>query len=177
MNLLVTITLFLLMQSTQLLYDFNTGSAPDDWIVIDDGVMGGRSRGIYQLNNRGHGDFSGKVSLENNGGFSLIRHRLEPVDVTSYSTLQIRLRGDGKRYQLRIKSKANQRHSYIYSFNTSGEWEVVNIPLREMVPSFRGMNLPIPDFKEKTIAEVGILIGNKREESFHLEMDRIVLSP
>jgi len=46
-----------------------------------------------------------------------------------------------------------------------------------MTPSFRGINLPIPDFPGKTIAEMGILIGNNKEEAFHLEMDWIALSP
>ena len=177
MKLLTTITLLIFMQPTHMLYDFTAESDPGEWMIIDDGVMGGRSRGNYQINEQGHGDFSGKVSLENNGGFSLMRYRSERIDVTPYQTLRIRLRGDGKRYQARVKSKPNQRHSYIYSFNTTGKWEVVEIPLGEMTPSFRGINLPIPDFPGKTIAEMGILIGNNKEEAFHLEMDWIALSP
>ena len=39
------------------------------WQVIDDGVMGGRSKGNFAINEEGNAVFEGTVSLDNNGGF------------------------------------------------------------------------------------------------------------
>ena len=60
-----------------LLFDFSTESDLNNWQVVDDVVMGGRSDGQFSLNEQGHGVFEGRVSLENNGGFSSVRHRFE----------------------------------------------------------------------------------------------------
>ena len=62
----------------KILYDFSDKSSLRYWSVIDDGVMGGRSRGRLQIENNDTGLFSGKISLENNGGFSSIRY-YEPL--------------------------------------------------------------------------------------------------
>ena len=43
------------------------------WRVVDDGVMGGRSKGNIKVSDDGILTFSGKLSLENNGGFSSLR--------------------------------------------------------------------------------------------------------
>ena len=47
--------------------------------------------------------FTGKVSLENNGGFSSVRYNTGKTDVEGYVTLGLYLKGDGKKYQLRIR--------------------------------------------------------------------------
>ena len=36
----------------------------DGWYVVDDGVMGGRSKGKLKIENGDTGVFSGKISLE-----------------------------------------------------------------------------------------------------------------
>ena len=46
------------------IYDFHTSKNLRDWQVVDDGVMGGRSRGFLKKNEDGHGQFSGFISLE-----------------------------------------------------------------------------------------------------------------
>jgi hypothetical protein len=43
------------------------------WRVVDDGVMGGRSKGNLQISDEGVLTFEGTLSLENNGGFSSLR--------------------------------------------------------------------------------------------------------
>ncbi|MDX1666413.1 MAG: CIA30 family protein [Saprospiraceae bacterium] len=158
-----------------IVFDFSKDTPSSSWTVVDDGVMGGLSEGRFFINSQGHGVFEGNVSLANNGGFSLIRHRFAQKSIDGYQRAMIRLKGDGKRYQFRIKANANQRHSYIAYFDSSGEWETITISLKDMYPAFRGRTLNLPNYSAKKISEIAFLIGNEKEESFRLEIDRIWL--
>lgn len=157
------------------LFDFDSGSDLSNWRVVDDTVMGGRSAGNFGINAAGHGVFQGDVSLENNGGFSSIRYRFPTQKMEGFSSIQIKLKGDGKRYQFRVKSDRYDRHSYIYHFQTSGDWEVIEIPLAEMEPKFRGRALRMSNYPGQVAEEIAFLISNKRAEAFHLEIDQISL--
>jgi len=125
------------------------------------------------LSPEGHGVFEGEVSLENNGGFSSLRYNFEEMQVAEYSKVIIRLRGDGKKYQFRIKANVRDYYSYISNFQTSGEWQEIEIPLKEMYPSFRGRRLNMPNFSQGSIEEIAFLIGNKKNEKFQLLIDKI----
>ena len=167
--------LILLAMNTNMIYDFNKNSSPRDWRIIDDGVMGGLSQGKFSINADGHGLFAGTVSLENNGGFSSVRYQTEKIKVTNDSKVLIRLKGDGKEYQFRIKDQVNSYYSYITTFKTSGEWETISIKLSDLYPSFRGQNLNLPNFKSDAFEEIVFLVGNKKNESFQLVVDKIEL--
>ena len=158
-----------------IIIDFNTQTDIHDWLVTDDVVMGGVSSGTFKLNNEGFGVFSGSVSLENNGGFSLVRYPFEKITVTGYSKITIKLRGDGKSYQFRMKSNSADSYSYISTFSTSVEWQEIEIPIKDMYPSFRGRKLDQPNFSNDYIEEIGFLIGNKKAEKFILLLDKIEL--
>ncbi|HKL21846.1 MAG TPA: CIA30 family protein, partial [Tichowtungia sp.] len=158
-----------------MLFDFSNSTAAGGWRVEDDVVMGGVSRGRFFINDAGNGVFSGNVSLENNGGFSSVQHDFDPIDVSAYSTAMIRLKGDGKRYQFRVESDRRERHAYVYTFQTTGEWQTVEIPLREMTPQFRGRRLNLPNYPGRTMVQARFLIANGVAESFRLEIDNIRL--
>jgi len=161
--------------SSIIIFDFNTLSDIQDWEVTDDIVMGGGSAGTFKLNAEGFGVFSGRVSLENNGGFSSVRYRLGKLEVKGYHKICIKLRGDGKQYQIRIKTNSRDYYSYISTFSTSGEWQEIEIPLKDMYPSFRGRKLDQTNFSNDYIEEIGFLIGNKKAEKFKLIIDKIEL--
>ena len=137
--------------------------------------MGGRSSGKFMINRDGHGEFSGFVSLENNGGFSSLRYRFDKSSVVDYKKVILRLKGDGKKYQFRIKASAYDRHSFIAHFKTDGSWQEIEITLRDMYPAFRGRRLTIPNFPGEQMEEIAFLISNKKEESFKLIIDSILL--
>ncbi len=157
-----------------MLYDFSQNSLKSDWQIVDDVVMGGRSEGKFSINEAGNGIFQGKVSLENNGGFSSLRHSLN-AKVGNNTKVRITLKGDGKAYQFRIKSSPYDRHSYITEFQTTGVWQEVVIPLSAMYPAFRGRKLEISNFNSAQISELALLIGNKEAENFRLEISKIEL--
>jgi len=157
-----------------ILYQFDKNSPTSDWRIVDDGVMGGRSSGDFHINESGNGVFEGVISLANNGGFSSVRYR-ETFQIQSHTTIRIHFKGDGSKYQFRVKAYSSDRHSYISEFQTSGEWEIIEIDLSDMYPAFRGRKLSIPNFDKDQIEEVAFLIGNKKEQEFHLEIKSIQL--
>jgi len=160
---------------SQVIFDFNKSAEIQNWLIVDDVVMGGKSSGTFNLNADGFGVFEGNISLDNNGGFSSVRYRFEKTLVKEYSTVHIKLRGDGKKYQFRIKAKSGDYYSYISPFQTTGEWQEIEIPLKEMYPSFRGRKLDQPNFSDDYIEEITFLIGNKKEEDFQLLIAKIEL--
>ncbi len=161
------------MDNSLMIHDFTDADSVRDWRVVDDVVMGGRSNGAFTLSDDGHGLFSGKVSLENYGGFSSVRQRVRDPEVKSHTTFVIRLKGDGKNYQFRVKSNLYQRHSYIGEFETTGEWQEIIISVDDIYPAFRGRKLRMPPYPAEDLSEIAFLIGNKKAESFRLEIDWI----
>jgi len=164
-----------LMNDTTTLFDFNKDTAIDAWRVVNDGVMGGLSQGKFSINSDGHGLFQGKVSLENYGGFSSVRYRFDTIDTKGFSKVKLRLKGDGKRNQFRIKETSSQRYSYIANIKTSGYWEPIVVQFSEMHPAFRGRMLDLSNFSGNEMVEIAFLVGNKKEEAFALEIDYIEL--
>lgn len=175
MKYLLYIMVLISAMSSQTIFDFTTKSDIQDWIIVDDVVMGGESSGTFKLNADGYGVFEGSVSLENNGGFSSVRYRFGKLEVKGYTKISIKLRGDGKSYQFRIKSNSVDYYSYISTFSTSGEWQKIEIPLKDMYPSFRGRKLDQSNFSNDYIEELSFLIGNEKVEKFKLLIDKIEL--
>lgn len=156
------------------LLDFSDTNSIDRCTVVNDVVMGGRSEAIFYME-KDIAVFEGDVSLENYGGFSSFRCELDQQDVSNFSGIMLRLKGDGKRYQFRCKNNTYDRHSYIAYFETSGEWEDVIIPFDKLYASFRGQRLDMQGFNPNQLEELGILIANNVNESFHLEIKEFSL--
>lgn len=175
MNVLSLFILIHLMQASHVLFEFSTETNPDSWQIVNDGVMGGRSKGKLSLSGEGTGIFEGFVSLENNGGFTMIQYRFPKKDVSAYTSIELRLRGDGKTYQVRLKSTSDQYFNYSCSVKTTGDWQTVRLPFENFLPQFRGRPLDKDPFPGEELGEVAILIGNKKAEEFRLELHSISL--
>jgi hypothetical protein len=143
--------------------------------VVNDGVMGGLSKGNFSVNDKGDGFFTGHVSLENNGGFSSVRYNFESKSVSNYKKITLRLKGDGKQYQIRVKTRISDYYSYIAYIKTNGEWQTLEILFSNMIPSFRGNILDLPNYPGEYMEQFAILIGNKKNEDFKLYLDKIEL--
>lgn len=76
--------------NSKMIFDFNKEINIQDWNVIDDVVMGGKSSSQFGLNSNGFGVFEGHVSLANNGGFSSVRYQFEKIEASNYSKIKIR---------------------------------------------------------------------------------------
>ncbi len=156
-------------------YDFKNAKNIAKWNVVDDQVMGGLSQGKMILNEHDNGLFKGYVTTENNGGFSSVRYAFGKKDVSKFEHVVLKVRGDCKTYQFRIKSDASQRYSYIQKFNTSGNWQSIKLPFDSFYPAFRGRILDRPNYKGEAMEEIAFLIGNNRNEDFSLEIEKIYL--
>lgn len=175
MKYLTCLTILFTTMTPSIIFDFNKEANLQNWMIVDDVVMGGRSSGKFLLDADGHGVFTGDVSLENNGGFSSVRYRPDRISVKGYSKIALKVKGDGKNYQFRIKSNSRDYYSYIAPFPTSGQWQEIEISLEDMYPTFRGRRLDLPNFSGDSIEEIRFLIGNKKKEEFKLLIDQIVL--
>ncbi|MFN1836052.1 CIA30 family protein [Balneola sp. MJW-20] len=175
MKYLIISLLFTLSMNTQVLFDFNNDDAANQWQIEDDVVMGGRSSGNFSLSDQGYGIFEGEVSLENNGGFSSLQNRHDPISVNKDSKIRLRVKGDGKRYQFRVKRSRRDYQSYITYFDTNGEWQEIEIALSDMYPNYRGNRLDGPNFNHDYFEVTRFFIGNKKPQSFRLLIDEITL--
>ena len=155
--------------------NFSKSSDLKNWRVVNDDVMGGVSKSKFIINKEGNGSFYGTVSTANYGGFASIRCSMSPIEINNSKYVKLRIKGDGKKYQFRMKHRSSDYHSYIQTFTTNGEWQTIEIDLSNLYPSFRGRKLNMSNFKESTVEEISILIGNKLNESFILEIDKITL--
>lgn len=152
------------------LVDFTTGAEP--WPSIDDVVMGGVS-GSEMVIEDGIAVFRGELSLDRGGGFCSVRSRPGIHDLTEYSALVIRVRGDGNRYRLRLRTTAAfDGVSYESAFTTrAGTWEEIELPLAGFRPVFRGREVPgAPRLDPGAVATIGLLISDRQAGPFRLEM-------
>lgn len=161
---------------TVTIFKFNKTSNIKNWKTINDGVMGGISSGNLFLNEDGYGVYKGHISLENNGGFSSLKYSFNTLSTKQHRKIILKVKGDGKTYQFRIKHKSSDPHSYISCFDTSKKWQTICFNLSEMHPKFRGRKVNIPNYNKINIEEIAFLIGNKKNENFKLLIDSIILA-
>lgn len=147
------------------------------WSVVDDGVMGGLSRGSLAVTTDGVLKFSGNLSLENNGGFSSLRTDDVKFDLGKAEGLVARVKGDGRTYQVRFGTETRYRGmevSFMAEFPTEkDQWVEVRIPFNQFEAGFRGIKLTKEKFNPAQIRRLGLLLGDKREGPFELQVDWI----
>lgn len=157
------------------IYTFSTQKNVREWRIVNDGVMGGESSSSLVLTEAGHGHFSGHVSLANNGGFASIQLTRNIKLSEERKFIVLRVKGDGKAYEFRLKGDISQPEYYVHQFTTSGEWENIKLAISEFYPQFRGRKLDIPNFNFKNIEQFSFLIADKQEGNFELFIDWIGL--
>ena len=158
----------------EILFDF-TRSGASSWLAIDDVVMGGLSHSGMRIEN-GRAIFEGMVSLEHGGGFASVRSRPSHWDLKAYAGIEVTLRGDGRRYKLRLKSDLNlDGISWETAFTTeAGERQTIHFPFRDLAPVYRGTHVPdTPPFNSSHIATFGFLISDKQAGPFRLEIETL----
>ncbi len=159
------------------IYEFSRSSDAAQWRTINDTVMGGISSSSFKTSGNGIGVFAGYVSLENYGGFASVRSRPQFRDLSGWTGISLRVRGDGKSYKLGVKNDLSWNAvMYQASFETvAGQWTEVRLPFRTCcTPQFRGRDVPdAPPLDPSSILQITIMISEKQEGPFQLEMDWI----
>jgi transforming growth factor-beta-induced protein len=145
------------------------------WQTMNDGVMGGRSRGDATTSKNATLLFAGDISLENNGGFSSIRTRPQDLQLGEYDGLKIRVQGDGRSYKMSLRTSGSSSWiAYWADFETvKDKWTTVEIPFSEWVPTTFGRKLAGPRLVPSRINSVGFMLYDKKAGPFSLEVDSI----
>ena len=160
----------------KVLVDFKAAKENEQWMVVNDGVMGGLSQSGIKITHLAIAVFEGTLSLENNGGFASVRRLPYDYGLAGFDGILLRVKADGRTYQFRVRT--NDRFdgiSYRADFEaTPGKWVTVKIPFKSLKATYRGRTVPdAPDLRPEDIRQIGFLIGDKREGSFRLEIDWI----
>ena len=161
------------MTGQKILVDFSD-SDRSEWSAVNDGVMGGVSQGGIRRTNEGTGVFAGTLSLEHNGGFASVRAALGRHDLSAWAGLELRVRGDGRTYQLRLRSDDRfDNIAYAADFMThDGEWTVIHIPFHQFRPRFRGRTLAdVPPLDISRIQHLAFMLADGKPGPFLLEID------
>jgi len=162
-----------------IVFDFSDADRVGEWRAINDGVMGGLSSSAPQVIG-GALHFAGRISLENNGGFASIRAPLQ-MNFTGAAGLLLRVRGDGRSYQLRLYTDAVHQHksiAYSFTFNTiENHWLELPVEFRQLSPVFRGRVLSGPEFSPAAVEQIGFLLADRQPGSFLLCIDWIKTIP
>ena len=158
--------------ATRMIVDF---AEPETarWTIVNDGVMGGRSSSDVELTEENTALFSGILSLENNGGFASVRGRFPTLDLSAYEGVTLRVRGDGRTYQLRFRMNGSFNGvAHGTEFETkAGEWTEVSIPFSRFQPTFMGYRpRGAGPLDPSRIQQITFLVGDKIEAPFQLEI-------
>ena len=158
------------------LIDFGKSGEKENWGIVNDGVMGGVSQSEITITDESNAVFRGNLSLENNGGFASVRTNPGDYQLAGYAAITARVRGDGRTYQLRLRTDDRfDGISYQSEFQTAaGEWITVKLPFSEFLATFRGRRVPdAPVLAPGRIRQIGFLIADRKEGPFELEIDWI----
>ena len=149
--------------------------AVSDWRPVNDGVMGGVSSSVMRVLDDGTAVFEGDLSLENNGGFASVRTPVAEGALEGFTRLALRVRGDGKRYQVRLRTSGSfDGVAYAASFDATDDWKTIELPLASFEPTFRGYSpRNAPPLDPARVLQIGIMLTGKQEGPFRLELDWI----
>lgn len=158
--------------SSRSLFDFSEPLSGKAWLAVNDGVMGGRSQGGPELRD-GVLHFSGQLSLENNGGFSSVRRDVN-LDLTGYAGVRLRVKGDGRAYQLRLQTDSRYARwpiAYSAEFVTrSDEWTEVDVSFDSLRAGFRGRSLSDYTFDPGKIQSISLMLADKQPGAFSVDV-------
>ena len=151
--------------------DFRTTQAVQFGRIVNDGVMGGVSQSSLRPDPEGL-FFEGNVSLANNGGFASMRFPARFSRATH--SLELVARGQSNRYKftLRTEKKASQV-LYESDFLAEASWQTYRFVEEEFESTYRGRFVQAPALSFSDVSEFGILIADKQEGDFRLQIQTL----
>ena len=137
------------------LLDSNGKTSKIKWNIVNDTVMGGRSSSRWS-DKSSTLSFEGFLSLENNGGFASVRHDLNNINLSGTEGIFIKVKGDGRKYQFRIRSQASRWANYSQEFKTKKNTvQTFYLPYKDFKPSWRGRSVRnVPTLTGKDVREL-----------------------
>ena len=159
-----------------LLFDFDGADLSMQWDVLGDARSGGSSDSKVFTTGEGTLRFVGSIATAGEGGFAAARLSGIDLDLSGYDGLELRVRGDGRRYGLNLVSTATPhapgRHA---DFATvAGEWIVVRVGFGEFTPvSSSDRVFKTPRLDLHSVLALGLLVADGRDGRFDVEVDWI----
>jgi uncharacterized surface protein with fasciclin (FAS1) repeats len=156
------------------LADFSEASAAKEWVSVNDSVMGGVSEGGFRITDDMTLEFSGNLSLENQGGFTSIRSRPGDLNLGGHDRIALRLKGDGRTYYLNLMtSSRSAASSYRAPISTKkGIWEEVRVDMKDFrYTSYGRVVAGAPPLEARDIRSIGITLADKKAGPFRLEIE------
>jgi NADH dehydrogenase [ubiquinone] 1 alpha subcomplex assembly factor 1 len=147
------------------------------WIIVNDGVMGGRSEAQGVIED-GVLIWTGTI-VTTGGGFSSIRG---PVDgeFAGATSLTLRIRNDGRRYELLVDDAFDER-GRVTHYNPietiGGAWQEISVPLTEMEARVFGNPVTADPFAPELATQVGVILADGMDGEFQFEIDWIDACP
>jgi NADH dehydrogenase [ubiquinone] 1 alpha subcomplex assembly factor 1 len=159
-----------------MLVSFDKPEAAKQWQTINDNVMGGISEGKCRITKEKTLEFSGNLSLENNGGFASVRSKAVKLDLDKYEGVVLRVRGDGRPFYFNLHvPTAMPAFSHRAKFDTKkNEWQEVRIPWKDFRATAFGRELEKESSLDPSkVNAIGFLIADKKAGPFKLEVEWI----
>ncbi|MCJ8190849.1 CIA30 family protein [Sphingomicrobium aestuariivivum] len=169
MEFLMAISLALAPGECRTIADFSDPAERARWQVVNDGVMGGLSRG--GLSPAGEAlRFSGQI-VTDGGGFSSIRRDLAPAAIDGASHVRVTMRGDGRQYQLSLRSDQNVSGRRVaYRGDLEPEGAMASVAIEALSPSLFGQALRGPGYDLSSAHSIGVILADGRDGPFELDL-------
>ena len=148
-------------------------SEEQPWVVVNDGVMGGRSEGVISTET-GEMQFSGTI-VTDGGGFSSVRRELDARLAESVG-LQLRVRADERKYEVLLTDVDSQayRVTYYAPLEIEGDnWQVVEVSFDDLEARIFGRRVDAPPFQPEKVTTIGIILADGADGEFLFELDWI----
>ena len=148
-------------------------SEDQPWVIVNDGVMGGRSQGAV-TSETNQMQFAGNI-VTDGGGFSSVRRLLDD-GLDESDRLQMRLRTDERRYEILLTDIDSQayRVTYYAPLKTEGDsWQVIDVSFDDLEARIFGRRVDAPPFQPRNVTTIGIILADGADGEFSLELDWI----
>ncbi len=153
--------------------DFSDAAAAKKWLSVNDNVMGGVSEGGFRITEDKTLEFSGKISLDNQGGFASIRTQSADLGLDGFDTIALRVKGDGRTYYLDLRAaKTFAAASYRVPLKTQKDtWQEVRVPVKDFEYSVFGKRIAGAEgLTASNVQSVGFTLADKQAGPFRLEI-------
>lgn len=157
---------------TRVLFSFDSVDEAR-WSIVNDGVMGGRSKGYGEIE-EGRVRFWGEL-VTRGGGFTSVRTQAS-LNLAAYDGVELRVRGGGRTFEVEISDGQRFRGRTISrraAFKTDGEWTTVRIPFSALRASVFGQPIQAPPLNQSRVRGIGLYILDGIDGPFELEVDEI----
>jgi uncharacterized surface protein with fasciclin (FAS1) repeats len=154
---------------------FGEANSVKCWTSVNDGVMGGVSKGGFKRSEAGTLLFTGDISLKNNGGFASIRMNPRELGLAGNSGIIVKAKGDGRTYwvDLRVSDQMAASSYRAYLPTVDGEWNETRLAFKDFKLQSFGREIPSKAINPDLIVSAGFTLADKQEGPFSLEIEYV----